>query len=165
MTAKENQEILIKTYLKPLLKEKGYKTSGNNWWKNNIGFYYVINLQNFSFNSKDNIDFCFNIGIALEKFIADKTRKKVTGYDIAIPCREQSFISKNRQEHKFRKNLGFHIEANTNMEDFKTEFRIDFEQNILPILESLNSIEECIEFYDKMPLWKNTFRKLVDKNK
>lgn len=47
MTAKEKQEILIKTYLKPLLKDKGYKTSGNNWWKNNETFYSVINLQNF----------------------------------------------------------------------------------------------------------------------
>lgn len=164
MTAKENQEILIKTYLKPLLKENGYKTMGYNWWKKNENFYWVINLQNFSFNTKDKVDFCFNIGIALEKLIADKTNKKITGYDIAIPCREQSFIFKNRQEHKFRKNLGFHIESNTNMEAFKTEFIIDFEKNILPILESLNSIEKCIDFYDKMPLWKDTFRKLVEKN-
>lgn len=51
------------------------------------------------------------------------------------------------------------------MEDFTTEFRIDFEQNILPTLESLNSIDKCVEFYDKMPLWKNTFRQLVEKNK
>ncbi|WP_343697198.1 DUF4304 domain-containing protein [Flavobacterium sp.] len=165
MTAKEKQEILIKTYLKPLLKDKGYKTSGNNWWKNNETFYSVINLQNFSFNSKDQVDFCFNIGIALERFISDKTKKKITGYDIAIPCREQCFISKSRQEHKFRKNLGFRLETDTNMEDFTTEFRIDFEQNILPTLESLNSIDKCVEFYDKMPLWKNTFRQLVEKNK
>jgi len=164
MTAKEQQENIIKTYLKPILKENGFKTNGNNWWKDKGNFYTVINLQNFSFNSKDNVDFCFNIGIALEKFVADKTYKKITGFDIAIPLREQSFLPKNRETHKFRTNLGFQITDTTNIDKFLIEFKIDFEEHILPLLDNFDSIEKCIDFYDKIPLWKDTFRKLSERN-
>ena len=62
MTGKEKQKELIKNYLKPTLKDYGYKTSGQTWWKDKGEFFTLINLQNFSWNNKDNVDFCFNIG-------------------------------------------------------------------------------------------------------
>lgn len=69
---------IIKTYLKPTLKQFGYQTSGQTWWKDNGDFFTLINLQNFSWNSKDSVDFCFNIGVAVKATMTDKTKKKPT---------------------------------------------------------------------------------------
>jgi hypothetical protein len=66
MTAKEKQPVFIKTYLKPTLKLRGYLTKGQTWWRDQGDFFIIINLQNFSFNTKDHVTFCFNIGIALK---------------------------------------------------------------------------------------------------
>lgn len=74
MTAKEKQNLFIKTQLKPQLKNAGYQISGQTWWKEKEEFFTVINLQNFSWNNKDNVDFCFNIGIALKANLRDKKK-------------------------------------------------------------------------------------------
>ena len=68
MTAKEKQTEFIKNYLKPTLKKFGYLTSGQTWWKDKGEFFNVVNLQNYSWNSKDSVDFRFNIGIALKSY-------------------------------------------------------------------------------------------------
>ena len=47
----------MKSYLKPTLKKHGYQTSGQTWWKDKGDFFNVINLQNYSWNSKESIDF------------------------------------------------------------------------------------------------------------
>jgi hypothetical protein len=39
ITAKEKQLYFIKSALKVLLKEAGYKTAGNKWWKHNDLFF------------------------------------------------------------------------------------------------------------------------------
>ena len=83
MTAKEKQTLFIKTYLKTTLKTFGYQTSGQTWWKDKGDFYNVINLQNYSWNSKDSVDFRFNIGIALKATL--KVSTPATPYFIADP--------------------------------------------------------------------------------
>jgi len=74
MTAKDKQTEFIKSYLKPTLKQNGYQTSGQTWWRNQVDFFIIINLQNYSWNDKDKVDFCFNIGIGLAATL--KTRQK-----------------------------------------------------------------------------------------
>ena len=91
MTAKEIQAKFIKTYLKPTLKLHDYKTSGQTWWKNMGDFFFVINLQNSQWNSKEEISFCLNIGIALTEKLTDKEKKKAT----------RSQVRHNRQNAKF----------------------------------------------------------------
>lgn len=54
MNAKEKQTEFIKGYLKPKLKDEGFGTSGQTWWKNKGDFFIVINLQNSQWNSKVN---------------------------------------------------------------------------------------------------------------
>lgn len=61
MTAKDKQNQFIKDYLKPRLKELGFRTTGNNWWKNMDDFFIVINLQNSQWNEKNELSFCFNL--------------------------------------------------------------------------------------------------------
>ncbi len=167
MTAKDKQNIFIKDYLKPKLKELGFKTTGNNWWKNMNEFFVVINLQNSQWNEKNELSFCFNLGIALTEKLEDKEKKKATHFDLAVPLREDAFLRKDRLKHKYRQDswLGYLINEKTEIEDFIKEFKIDFEENILPKLLRMESLSDCIEFYSQFDLWKDTFERQVEEAK
>jgi len=167
MTAKDKQNIFIKDYLKPKLKELGFKTTGNNWWKNMNEFFVVINLQNSQWNEKNELSFCFNLGIALTEKLEDKEKKKATHFDLAVPLREDAFLRKDRLKHKYRQDswLGYLINEKTEIEDFIKEFKIDFEENILPKLLRMESLNDCIEFYSQFDLWKDTFERQVEEVK
>ena len=92
MTAKEIQTEFIKTFLKPSLKSLGYQTNGQTWWKDKGDFFTLINLQNFSRNSKDSVDFCFNIGVALKATMKDTDKKKPTAHDLTVYLREGFYL-------------------------------------------------------------------------
>lgn len=155
MNAKEIQTEFIKTYLKPTLKVYGYQTSGQTWWKNMGDFFIVINLQNSQWNSKEELSFCFNIGIALTEKLKDPNKKKATYFDIFTHTREDTYLSEIRKKGKYRESgwLGYKITENTNLEDFVNELKIDFESNILTILEKLKTLKDCVEFYGKIKIW------------
>lgn len=99
-TAKDIQTDFIKTYLKPTLKEHGFKTSGQTWWKSKGDFFLVINLQNSQWNSKEELSFCLNIGVALTEKLADKEKKKATYVDLATQVREDAYLTEERQQIK-----------------------------------------------------------------
>jgi len=81
MNAKEKQIEFIKLHLKPFLKNNDYKTSNQTWWKDRGDFYNVINLQNYSWNTKEEVAFRLNLGIALKATVKDTTYKKISHFD------------------------------------------------------------------------------------
>jgi hypothetical protein len=143
MTAKDKQKEIISKTLKPLMKKWGYKTTGQNWWKINGDFFNVINLQNFSWNSKEQVDFCFNFATGLTKDITGKV--KVTVHNAPTHMREVSLLPETIT--KFRDKIGYHLISETNIQEFANEITHDFEIIILPKLDSLNSLENILEFY------------------
>ncbi len=164
MNAKEKQIELIKNYLKPKLKEDGFKTLGQTWWKIKNDFFILINLQNSQWNSKEELSFCFNIGVGLNANIKDPNKKKVTYFDLATPLREDAYLSDFRKKHKYRKDgwLGYKITEQTDMEDFTNELKTDLEIHILPKINGLESIDDCLEFYGKFEFWNNVLKKQVE---
>ena len=143
MKAKEKQKEIVTKTLKPLFKKWGYKTAGQNWWKINGDFFNVINLQNFSWNKNDSVDFCFNFSTGLSKTIEKKTR--ITTSDGITNQRETSFLPNTKTPH--RDNLGYHIIIQSDLNAFVDEINKDFESIILPKLDTLNSVETLLEFY------------------
>lgn len=141
MTAKEIQARVIKDHLKPLMKTSGYQTSAQTWWKDKGDFYTLINLQNFSWNTKDSVDFCFNVGIVIKSLMKGK---KPTHFELSVYLRESFFLPSDRQEYAYRNTIGYRIESVTSLLNFVREIEIDFIQHILPSLDSLNSLNECI---------------------
>ncbi|WP_433779001.1 DUF4304 domain-containing protein [Flavobacterium anhuiense] len=152
MDAKEKQLEFIKIYLKPTLKDFGYKTSGQTWWKDKGEFYTLINLQNFSWNTKNEVNFCFNIGIVLKSEIKDVTKKPKI-YDVIVHLRENSYLSDKNDKHSFRNKTGYLLENHTDMTDFYKELKSDFENFVLPKLEKLNSLQDCIDNFGKIPFF------------
>lgn len=47
MTAKEKQATFIKEYLKPTLKNWGYLTNSQTWWKDRGDFFFTFELAEF----------------------------------------------------------------------------------------------------------------------
>jgi hypothetical protein len=163
-TSKDLQNEFIKKYLKPTLKEHGYKTSRQTWWKNMGDFFIVINLQNSQWNSKEELSFCLNIGVALTKKLADKEKKKASYFDLATLLREDSYLTEERKNIKKIKGgwLGYKITNATNINDFITEFKIDLEQNILKQLDKLKTLKDCVQFYEKFDIWGNNLKKQIE---
>jgi len=77
VTAKEKQSSFIKESLKILLKAAGYKTTGDKWWRLNEPFFNVIALQNFSWNSRNSVDFCFNFTTGLTSDIKNVNKPAI----------------------------------------------------------------------------------------
>lgn len=164
MNAKEKQTEFIKGYLKPKLKDEGFGTSGQTWWKNKGDFFIVINLQNSQWNSKDELSFCFNIGIALTDRLKDSAKKKATYNDIITNLRESAYLSKDRQKHKYRQDgwLGYLLTDKTDLADFTNELRFDIENEILPRLNRLNNLDDCLDYYKDFEFWGENLRKLIN---
>jgi len=163
MTAKDKQTEFIKTYLKPTLKSHDYRTSGQTWWKNMGDFFVVINLQNSQFNSKEELSFCLNIGVALTEKLADKEKKKATLFDIATELREDAYLTEDRKQLKKFKGgwLGYKITDTTNTSDFIADFKIDLEDNILMRLDQLKTLNDCVVFYEKFDYWGDNLKRQI----
>ena len=162
-TSKDIQTEFIKTYLKPTLKEHGYKTSGQTWWKGMGDFFIIINLQNSQWNSKEELSFCLNIGVALSEKLADKEKKKATYFDVATPLREDAYLTQERQKIKKAKGgwLGYKITDKTNINDFIADFKIDLESNILKQLDELKTLKDCVLFYEKFDIWVDNLKRQI----
>ncbi len=161
MTAKEKQFEVIKSYLKPTLRSWGYKTSGQNWWKEKSDLYIVIKLQNFSWNTKDKVDFCFNTGITF-KAQHEKTQHKFPGqYNLAVHLRSGFFLPENRKTDTFQNGNGYHLSDQTNLDNFIQEMKLDFEEYILPYLEKINTIDDSLAAFGELPFWGENMKRIL----
>ena len=143
MTAKQKQLAFIKNPLKQLLKNEGYKTNGNKWWKVNEPFFNLIELQNFSWNSKKSVDFCFNFTTGFTGDI--KNPGKPTIHDGMAYIRENYFkVAKNDY---WKGANGYHLDGNTDLNRFTDQVLSDFKLLILPKFNSLTNEQSIMHFY------------------
>ena len=143
LTAKERQMIFIKGSLKPLLKAEGYRTVGNKWWKINEPFFNFIELQNFSWNSRNSVDFCFNFTTGLTSDI--KNPNKPTIHD-GIPYIRESYFKVTKNDYWKNAN-GYHIDGKTDLDKFALQVLNDFKLLILPRFNLLTNEDSIVRFY------------------
>ena len=143
LTAKEKQALFVKYILKPLLKTEGYKTAGNKWWKVSEPFFNFIELQNFSWNSLNSVNFCFNFTTGLTSDI--KSSNKPTIHD-GIPYVRESYFKVEVNDYWTGAN-GYHIEDKTDMDKFTEQVLNDFNQLIIPKFSLLTNEDAIVGFY------------------
>jgi len=160
MTAKEKQTEFIKTYLKPILKAYGYQVSGQTWWKDKGIFFTVLNLQNYSWNSKDNVDFRFNIGIALKETVKDPLKMKATYNDLITHLDEGTFLP-DRENRKYGNFQGYSITNETDLLDLCETIKYDFETYILPKLDEPKNLQDLVTFYEPFTFWADNLKKMI----
>jgi len=162
MTAKEIQAKIIKEYLKPRLKTFGYLNSGQNWWKDNGEFFTIIQLQNFSWNSKEKVDFCFNIGISIK--VVEKNLQKPSAQNMTVQTRENLYLPTERIENKYHNKTGYTLSNEDDETKFLNEIVIDFENHILPELEKIKSIPDCVEKFGDITFFGDYLKKVLYEN-
>ena len=145
-----------------MLKSFGYKNSGRTWWKDMGDFYNVINIQNYSWNSIDSVDFRFNIGVALKGKLKDRTGKKVSYSELVTMLDEGTFLP-DRKNRMFGNNQGYSITNDTPLQSFKDVVHKDFEEYILPRLDTPKGLADLIQFYEPYDFWcKNLKRRIAE---
>jgi hypothetical protein len=161
MTAKDLQKTFIADCLKPLLREYGYKTIGQLWFKKYDNFTILIQLQNSAWNETDRVDFCFNIGISIVHTDKPSFLKNI----LQPSLREAAFINehRNKQPHRISSSLGYKITSDTYLALFISEFEQDWKGEILPLLASMNSLQAWKGFYLKYPsLYIGPIKRVLD---
>jgi hypothetical protein len=143
ISAKEKQLSFIKGSLKPLLRSEGYKTTGNKWWKINEPFFNFIELQNFSWNSRNSVDFCFNFTTGLTSDI--KNQNKPTIHD-GIPYVRENYFKITKSDY-WKGGNGYHIDDNTDLGKFALQVLNDFKLLILPRFNLLTNEDSIVRFY------------------
>jgi hypothetical protein len=164
MTAKEIQSKFIKEHLKPLLKQHWYFTKGQTWWRDQGDFFIIINLQNFSWNRKDDVAFCFNIGVALKMIMKDPDSRTPGYNDLSVILRQDAYLPDSRSETKHKNKTGYLIGQHTNFEDFTKELKADFEEEILPRLDRLKTINDCVDYYSNFSFWGDHLKRTIREN-
>lgn len=158
MTAIERQKEWIRKHLSPILKEWGYRRSGNTWTKDKGEFVNVINIQNYSWNTKDNVDFRFNIGIVIKASKSDEEKKRLSIHNAIVRFDEGMLLPKAK-DGKYRNNQGYNINSATDIIDFTESTINDFVSYILPSMDQPSSLSECIDIYGNLPFWGDRLKK------
>ncbi|CAN5325790.1 hypothetical protein BH10ACI2_BH10ACI2_12310 [soil metagenome] len=165
MNAKEKQKEFISGYLKIKFQKLGYRTAGNTWWLERAKFFEVISLQNSQWNSTDDVSFCLNIGPALTATLRDPKKKRASYSDLTINLREDAFLTEERRNQPFHTGrLGYLITDSTDLAVFTEEFAFDLENEILPKLNRLESLDDWLGFLNGLPFWREHLLKIINES-
>jgi hypothetical protein len=96
--------------------------------------------------------------------MTDKTRKKPTVHDLNVYLREGFYLPDDRQEYKFKNKTGYTLTDKMNTDDFKNEMKSDFENHIIPFLEKLNSLRDCLDNFGQIEFWGQNLKKVIQEN-
>ena len=163
LTGKEMQLKAIKEYLKPLLKQQGYSTKGQTWWRDEGDFFIIINLQNFSWNLRDDISFCFNIGIGL-KATMENPNGSPGFHDLTVGLRQGAYLTKPKEFNKHRNQTGYLVKTGDDFDEFVNIVTADLEHDILPKLSTLKTLKDCVDYYEASPFWGDNLKRILIEN-
>ncbi len=87
--------------------------------------------------------------------LRDPAKRKATYDDLSAQIRDGELLPENRKKHTYREEsyFGYLITNDTDLSDFTKEVSIDVEELILPKLQRLNSLSDCINFFEPFGYW------------
>ena len=165
MKPKDIRNKIIKEIYKPLLKENGFRTSGNDWWKKIDDGYMYIHIQNSQFNVMS-ARYRIQIGCVHKDNICEDIKKQwmyhadidhLTQFDFLT---DFGFLSRAEYHSGDMYEIGglrAYAPREICVEKVMKDFREDFENFILPqILEIKNTIEWASLVEEKKKyIWKD----------
>jgi hypothetical protein len=84
---------------------------------------------------------------------------------LTVYLREGFYLPDNRQEYKFKNKTGYTLTDQADLNDFVTELKSDFESHILPYLDKLNSLQDCINSFGDITFWGDNLKRVIEENK
>ena len=140
MSMQNELKQLIKESISPLFKAKGFKKRGNNFAKAFSDFAFVVNIQNSKWNTKEEVEFTFNIGIFTDKLFG-------TFYEVEppkFPTEMYSVLRLRIAELKGIQDEWYKLHLTTDLNEIKRVIQNDIENVIFPHFEQFQTIEDVI---------------------
>lgn len=153
-------EKIISEGFHELLKPRGFKKKGNNFYLRLDTIGQIVNVQKSAFGNRENIRFTINTGIFvpavwLEFF--DKTGKGIPEYPNESGC----LIRKRLGNIRKQGDIWFEIQEHTDEQQLIEEIRINLKEFILPYFDRLVSTENLLHESDNLELWLSPLIKLL----
>lgn len=145
MNLKEEKKRIIKEIYKPILKENGFRTTGNHFWKHEKEFIKTFNIQFSSFNYEQNMSFYINIGLlfpVINELNNVETPEKPKEYNCNIRFRSNSLNGNSKMKHT--------INRETDINEFEKYLKKELNEYIIPFYNSLTEVENCLEIKNKV---------------
>lgn len=156
MPPTEKRDILVKQMLKPLLKERGFKTSGCNWWKELEDSWLFIHMKNSQWNGvATGAVFGFQISVSGKDEIRDKLSNQWM-YNQQFCLEQNDFLPYWGMLTPRMNIMGYQIDGFRNYlpldeptDKIMEQVRGDFENHILPELEQLRTKADWEKLYQE----------------
>jgi len=142
MNAKEIQDDIIKTIIKPRFKENRFKVSGLTLLKKEVDFVKVFNIQSSSWNTADEVKFTFNLGFFLpdtyEFWLGQPVPQNIKEYHCVFNLRPGPILKSGTNDYWYS------INESRNLEELKNLIRAHVKTYYIPFFNKYNLITDLI---------------------
>lgn len=149
MKTGEKRDVIVREIIKPLLKERGFRSKKTDWWKELSDGYLFIHMKNSLFNSAaTGYCFCFQFSAAPNAQISGALEKQWIANQ---PCclAESAFLPYCGYLSPNRTPLGYQIDGyrdyaptDVAVEEIASQVKNDFTEYILPEIEKVHSVSD-----------------------
>ena len=153
-------DTIIKQGFHEVLKPKGFKKKGNNFYLQLPELGQIINIQKSSFYSKDKIHFTINTGIFIPqhwKGLFYNQGKELPSFPTEPECLIRKRIGELRKQH----DTWYDVEEKSDEVKLISEMRDNLEQFILPYFSTVSTIDDVLSLVDTEKLHLQPLGKLI----
>lgn len=154
MKPTEKRDALVDQMLRPLLRERGFQSSGCNWWKELEDSWLLIHMKNSRWNGESTgANFCFEISVSGKDEIRDKLSNQWI-HNQFCHLTQNNFLPYYGFLSPRVEATGYKIDGYRNylplddpLDEIAAQIRGDFERYILPPLERLCTKADWEDLY------------------
>lgn len=148
MLPTKKRDKVVKEVAKPLLKAEGFRTKGNDWWKEFEDFYLLVHLENSRWNSSlMGVRFTFRYSACKKENLQGEVHKQWI-YDQDY-IEQQYFLPYGGYLEPFSDILGYEIGGmyhylpkDEPVDEIVERIRKDFEDYVLPRIRQVHTYED-----------------------
>lgn len=151
MKPTQKRDIVIREVVKPLMKEAGFRKSGNEWWKELEDSYLFVYLKNSRFNGMlTGASFSFQISLSGKEEIKDKISNQwiynqLSSISQSVFLPYCGYLSPNMDALGYRiDGYRYFLPTDVPLEEICEQIRRDFAEFLLPELSRLQRKEDWI---------------------
>ncbi|WML46626.1 DUF4304 domain-containing protein [Neobacillus sp. PS3-34] len=153
MLPKDMYKLMLKEYIKPIFKEKGYKKKGNVFVKETDDIVYIIYFLPDRWNTIDEYGFTIDLRVCSKevlKAIGEPLPNNWFAYNYITPLIESGL----GYLRPFPLKSDYGIGENTDINELAREVISDLNEIIFPYVEKLNSYDTIIKELNFLGLYK-----------
>ena len=151
---------IIKEGFHEILKPLGFRKKANNYYLQLDSIGQIVNIQKSMFGNKDRIDFTINTGIFVPQYwlaYYNFHNKELPAY----PTEPECLIRKRIGEIQNKHDTWYQVNEHTKEDELILIMKDNLTQFILPYFDSLNSIDEVVEYMEDEKMTDTPLAKLI----